>query len=147
MRFFSALLILPYNGGKINPFFLTPGAYCGSRTILSRDVLRDLHVVAGLHGVLAAALGAGAQIGGIAEHLGQGHVGVDLLGAGTGLQPWMIWPRRLFRSPMTSPIYSSGTMTLTFMMGSSSVGSALRQASLKAMEPAILNAISEESTS
>ena len=38
-------------------------------------------------------------------------------------------------------------MTQTFMMGSSSVGSALRMASLKAMEPAILNAISEESTS
>ena len=38
-------------------------------------------------------------------------------------------------------------MTLTFMIGSSSVGPAFWQASLNAMEPAILNAISEESTS
>ena len=48
---------------------------------------------------------------------------------------------------MTSPMYSSGTITHTFIIGSSSVGSAFWQASLKAMEPAILNAISEESTS
>ena len=33
------------------------------------------------------------------------------------------------------------------MIGSSSTGLALRAASLKAIEPAILNAISEESTS
>ncbi len=50
-------------------------------------------------------------------------------------------------SPITVPIYSSGTVTETFIMGSRMVGSAFRQASLKAMEPAILNAISEESTS
>src|SRR3569623_1683512 len=35
--------------------------------------------------------------------------------------PW-IWPRRLFRSPMTSPMYSSGVSTSTFMIGSSSFG-------------------------
>ena len=48
---------------------------------------------------------------------------------------------------MTSPIYSSGVVTTTFMIGSVSTGSALRIASLKAIEPAILNAISDESTS
>ena len=42
--------------------------------------------MAGLHGVLAAALGAGAQVGGVAEHLREGDVGVDLLGPGAGLQ-------------------------------------------------------------
>ena len=42
---------------------------------------------------------------------------------------------------------SSGTVTETFMMGSRIAGLAFRQASLNAMEPAILNAISEESTS
>ena len=48
---------------------------------------------------------------------------------------------------MTSPMYSSGTTTSTSMIGSSRRGSALWQASLNAIEPAILNAISEESTS
>ena len=48
---------------------------------------------------------------------------------------------------MTSPMYSSGVRTSTAMIGSSSTGSALRAASLSAIEPAILNAISEESTS
>ena len=41
----------------------------------------------------------------------------------------------------------TGTTTSTDIMGSSKTGPALRAASLKAIEPAILNAISEESTS
>jgi hypothetical protein len=48
---------------------------------------------------------------------------------------------------MTSPMKSSGVVTSTSMTGSSSWMPALRAASLMAMEPAILNAISEESTS
>ena len=44
-------------------------------------------------------------------------------------------------------MYSSGVTTSTSMIGSSRTGLALRAASLKAIEPAILNAISEESTS
>src|SRR2546426_7861513 len=44
----------------------------------------------------------------------------------------------LFRS-------SSGTTTSTSMIGSSSFGLAFAQASLNAIEPAILNAISDES--
>ena len=48
---------------------------------------------------------------------------------------------------MTSPMFSSGVMTSTAIIGSSRAGLALRAASLKAIEPAILNAISEESTS
>ena len=48
---------------------------------------------------------------------------------------------------MTSPMNSSGVTTSTFMMGSSRTGSALAAPSLKPMEPAILKAISEESTS
>ena len=58
-----------------------------------------------------------------------------------------IFPRREFRSPITSPIYSSGVTTSTAMIGSRIAGLALRAASLNAMEPATLNAISEESTS
>ena len=59
---------------------------------------------------------------------------------------WMC-PRRLFKLPMTSPMYSSGTTTSTRMTGSSSTGCARFAASLNAIDPAILNAISLESTS
>ena len=48
---------------------------------------------------------------------------------------------------MTSPMFSSGVTTSTAISGSSRAGLALRAASLKAIEPAILKAISEESTS
>ncbi len=48
---------------------------------------------------------------------------------------------------MTSPMNSSGVVTSTRMMGSSSTGSAFVPPSLKPMEPAILKAISDESTS
>ena len=48
---------------------------------------------------------------------------------------------------MTSPVNSSVVVTSTLIIGSSRVAPALAMASLKASEPAILNAISEESTS
>ena len=60
--------------------------------------------------------------------------------------PW-ITPRRELISPITSPIYSSGTITEVFIMGSMSTGAAFLIASLNAIEAAILIAISEESTS
>ena len=44
-------------------------------------------------------------------------------------------------------MFSSGVTTSTAMTGSSRTGLALRAASFTAMEPAILKAISEESTS
>ena len=56
-------------------------------------------------------------------------------------------PRRELRSPITSPMYSSGVMTSTANTGSSSTGPAFCIAFLNAIEPAILNAISDESTS
>ena len=56
-------------------------------------------------------------------------------------------PRRPLRSPITSPTVSSGTTIATVRMGSSSTGEAFAMACLKAIEPAILNAISDESTS
>ena len=49
------------------------------------QALRQLHIVAGLHGVLTTALRAGAQVRRIAKHLGQGDKGIDLLGAGAHL--------------------------------------------------------------
>ncbi len=49
-------------------------------------------------------------------------------------------------SPMTSPTLSSGTTTSSSAIGSSRMGLAMAAAFLKAREPAILNAISEEST-
>ena len=48
---------------------------------------------------------------------------------------------------MTSPRYSSGVTTSTAMTGSSSFGLARFIASLNAIEPATLKAISLESTS
>ena len=48
---------------------------------------------------------------------------------------------------MTSPMNSSGMVTSTRMIGSRIIGSAFSTASLRAIEPAILNAISDESTS
>ncbi len=47
---------------------------------------------------------------------------------------------------MMSPMHSSGAVISTAMIGSRIVGPALSIASLNASEPAILNAISEEST-
>ena len=58
-----------------------------------------------------------------------------------------ILPRRPERLPMTSPMYCSGVSTSTAMTGSSRIGSDFLRASLIAMEPAILKAASEESTS
>ena len=48
---------------------------------------------------------------------------------------------------MTSPMNSSGMVTSTLMIGSRIAGSAFSKASLMASEPAILKAISDESTS
>ena len=50
-------------------------------------------------------------------------------------------------SPITSPMYSSGVVISTAMTGSSSTGPASLAASRQAIEPAILNATSDESTS
>ena len=55
-------------------------------------------------------------------------------------------PRRELRSPLTAPTASSGTVTSSSMIGSSSIGSAFSYAERNAIEPAILNAISDEST-
>jgi hypothetical protein len=56
-------------------------------------------------------------------------------------------PRRLERSPITAPAYSSGTAISTVMIGSRIVGRHFGIPSLNASEPAILNDISELSTS
>ena len=58
-----------------------------------------------------------------------------------------ILPLLLFNWPITSPIYSSGVLTSTFIIGSNNVAWALLQASWNAFEAANLNANSEESTS
>ncbi len=60
---------------------------------------------------------------------------------------WLIRPRRLFRSPITSPMCSSGEMTSVSMIGSSMIGLHFCAAALNAMLPANLNATSELSTS
>ena len=50
-------------------------------------------------------------------------------------------------SPLMSPMYSSGTVTSRFMIGSSSTGLAFSSAFWMPIEPATWNAMSEESTS
>ena len=55
-------------------------------------------------------------------------------------------PLRLLSSPITSPVFSSGTAALRFPIGSSITGSACFRPSLYAREAAVLNAISDEST-
>ena len=60
---------------------------------------------------------------------------------------WRSAGGRFTASTMWPAAYSSGVRTSTAMSGSSRTGLALRAASLNAIEPAILNAISEESTS
>ena len=104
-------LFYPIPSGKCNPNFSAKAGNQPKLVLAAAalgnnffgDVLGNLHIAVGLHGVLAAALSAGPQVGGIAEHLAQGNQSVDLLGADRASMPW-IWPRRLFRSPMTSPM-------------------------------------------
>ncbi len=59
---------------------------------------------------------------------------------------WIL-ARLELRSPITSPMLSSGVVTTTFITGSSKIGSPFLTASCKHFEAAILKAISEESTS
>ena len=62
------------------------------------------------HGEGAARLGHGAQVGGVLEHFGLRHLGRHAAAwPSTWFMP-MMRPRRLFMSPMMSPMYSSGTM-------------------------------------
>ena len=100
----------------------------------------------GFHRVLTTALGIRTQIAGVAEHFGQRNQCIDLNGTGAGFLTLNLTTREL-RSPITVPVYSSGTDNGNFMIGSIRIGCACFIASLKAIEPAILNAISEESTS
>ena len=92
----------------------------------------------GLHRVLAAALRAGAEVSRVAEHLSQRNESVDLLRAAAGLEALDL---------TTAGVEVADHVAHVLVGDSSSVGPAFWQASLKAMEPAILNAISEESTS
>ena len=62
---------------------MAPGALIDD---LFLNALRDLDVVRGLHRVLTTSLRAGTEVGGIAEHLGEGNERIDLLRAGAGLE-------------------------------------------------------------
>ena len=58
-----------------------------------------------------------------------------------------ILPRREFISAKTSPKYSSAVITSNLIIGSNKAGEAFANASLVAIDAAILKAISDESTS
>lgn len=92
----------------------------------------------------AAALGAAAQPGGVAEELDQGTVAVTTVLPARAVEP-VTRPRRAARSPSTPPTASSGTVAVTSTTGSSSTIADARSASRSANRPAVRNAISEES--
>ena len=71
---------------------------------------------------------------------------LTVLPVGISSMPKII-PLLLFKSPTTSPMCSSGVTTSTAIIGSNRTGLALRHPSLRAIDPAILKAISLESTS
>src|SRR6266568_2037392 len=110
------------------------------------DVARNLGVGVELHRVARPSLRLGPEVADVAEHLRQRDERLDDPGSPRSSMAW-IWPRLELRSPITSPMFSSGVVTSTAIIGSSSTGWALRAADLNAIEPAILNAISDESTS
>ena len=110
-----------------------------------RCLLRNFCVVGELHRVAGAALGHAAQLGGVAEHLGQRHHGPDDLRVAARLDALDLAAAALM-SPSTSPKKSSGVVTSTFMIGSSMPGRPCATPSLRPSMPAILNAISDEST-
>ena len=58
---------------------------CTARHDALGDALGHVDVVAGLHGILAAALRFAAQVGGVTEHIGQRNERIDLLRAAAGL--------------------------------------------------------------
>ena len=62
-----------------------------------------------LHGEVAPTLGHGTQINGVSEKLSQGGLRSDTLQPVFGIHTEDT--TALLRSPMTSPIYSSGTIT------------------------------------
>ena len=129
----------------MQPYFPThPELILGVAAALGNDLvgdaLGDLHIAVGLHGVLAAALSGRTQVGGIAKHIGQRDQRVDLHGAGTALLT-------LDLTAAAVQVADDITQVLVGDDDGDLQGVALRQASLKAMEPAILKAISEESTS
>ena len=99
----------------------------------------------GLHGVLTTALGLGTHIRCVAEHLRQRNFAGDLHSTRSSL---LILHDAATGVEVTDNVAEvSSERYTTFMIGSMMTGSALRIASLNAMEPAILKAISEESTS
>jgi hypothetical protein len=104
----------------------------------------NLFVVGELRVVRRAPLGEGAQMGRVLVELGLGNVGADDV-----VRPSFPMPRifpRLMRSPVTAPTKSFGTFTSTSTIGSRRTGLASLAASLNAIDPAILKAISDEST-
>ena len=130
---FIALYILPYSAGKMQDLFrISPGFLGRARSHdLVADALGDLGVAAGAPWCTGHGPGCGNA------------------GRWRSRTYWPEAPERppavrrdgppgpgsgrggRFRSPMTVPRYSSGTMTETFMMGSSRTGSALRHGLLE----------------
>ena len=95
---------------------------------------RRLLVDVELHRVRRATLGPRTQVGSVPEHLRQRARGPGRPCCCRAGPCRRRLPRRELRSPMTSPMNSSGVTTSTAMIGSRSTGLALRRASLKAID-------------
>ena len=107
---------------------------------------RELLVLEEFHAEGALALGCGAEIVGVAEHLRERDLGGDDGVAGSALGPQD--DTSLGRmAPVTGPWNSVGISTSTFMMGSRRTGSAFLNVSRKQSRAQISKAMVEESTS
>ena len=95
-------------------------------TTVSAMLAGNLFVVIEFHRKGAASLCVRAKIGGITEHGREGNECLDGGGAtGLGFHAFDFGATSEDRSPMMSPMYCSGMVTSTRMMGSSSTGRAL----------------------
>jgi hypothetical protein len=82
------------------------------RRHLLGDVRRNLFVTLELHRVRRPTLGGRAHVGCVSEHLASG-TSAEMTCALPRCSIPLTWPRRRFRSPITSPMYSSGVTTST----------------------------------
>lgn len=99
-----------------------------------------------LHREVASALRARSQSGRVTEHLRKRDLRVDDLLAVAVFHRLDAASSAVDRAEHVAEVLV-GVVTSTAIMGSSRTGSAFAAPSLSAIEPAILNAISDESTS
>ena len=125
---------------------MRPAATHPAASDLLGEVRRHLFVALELHLEVGAAAADRAQVGRVVEHLGHRHLGLDLGRRALRLHPQRVAAARVeVADHVADDVLGAADVSRT--IGSSRTGSASSIACLKAIEPAILKAISEESTS